>query len=158
MKDFKKRTLILMLASVVTVTGSFAADNYKNCLMNLDFKPINEHEISVVLGTKMQYEGPISTRKSDSSTFVIMLPEFDSSASTPNLSKVSSSIQSVEIKKMPYSNGNKGYTKILIRTNGSVNLNPNTALYIPSENPYELEHNSDNDDIMREREREEMHL
>ncbi len=152
MKDFKKRTLILMLASVVTVTGSFASDNYKNCLMNLEFKPINSHEISVILGTKMQYEGQPVTRKSDASTYVIMLPEFDNSAPTPNLSKVSDSIQSVEIKKMPYSNGNKGYTKILIRTNGNINLNMDTTLYIPSDNPYEIETRISNEDRMRERE------
>lgn len=156
MKDFKKRTLILMLASVVTVTGSFAAENYKNCLMNLEFKPVSDHEISVILGTKTQFNGDLAIRKSDTSTYVIMLPEFDSSASTPNLSNVSNSIQSVEIKKMPYSNGNRGYTKILIRTNGNINLNPDTTIYLPPPGGREIEYNEPrNDDILREQEREQ---
>ena len=37
MKHFKKRTIALVLASVVTVVGAFGAENYKNSLMSLKF-------------------------------------------------------------------------------------------------------------------------
>ena len=37
MREFKKKTIALILASVVTVAGSFAAGNYKNSLMAISF-------------------------------------------------------------------------------------------------------------------------
>jgi len=135
MVDFKKRALILMLAGTVSVTGSFAAENYKNCLMNMEFQQTGGHEISVILNTRNLYEERIPLVKKDQSTFVIMLPEMDSQAPTPDLSNVAGNISSVEIKKMPYSNGAKGYTKILIKTNGVINLNASSVQYIPSETP-----------------------
>ena len=38
MKQYKKRTVALVLASVITVVGSFGAENYKNSLMSLKFQ------------------------------------------------------------------------------------------------------------------------
>ncbi len=131
MVDFKKRALILTLAATVSVTGSFAADNYKNCLMNLEFKPVSSNEISLVLNTKTPYDGNISPMRKDANTFVIMLPEIDNQAPTPDLSSAGNCIQSVEIRKMPYANGAKGYTKILIKTTGVINLNASSAVYLP---------------------------
>lgn len=132
MKDFKKRALILTLAATISVTGSFAADNYKNCLMNMEFVASGDKEVNLILNTKSPYEGTISPIRKDASTFIIMLPEVDNVAPTPDLSETNQFIQSVEIRKMPYANGSKGYTKILVKTSGLINLNTSTALYIPS--------------------------
>ena len=132
MMDFKKRALILTLAATVSVTGSFAADNYKNCLMNMEFQPVSENEIRLILNTKSNYDGSITPLRKDASTFIIMLPETDNQAFTPDLAKVQGAIESVEISKMPYANGSKGYTKILVKTSGVINLNASTALYVPS--------------------------
>ena len=142
MKDFKKRTLVLMLASVITVTGSFAADNYKNSLMDMVFKPQGVNEMSVVLCTKTPYENTVALKKTDASTYVIMLPEFDSELATPDISEVSGIVQSVDIKKMPYSNGSKGYTKVVIKTSNDMNLNVGTTLYVPAEKKPSLEDNT----------------
>lgn len=133
MIDFRKKALILTLAATVSVTGSFAADNYKNCLMDMEFKSTGNNEISLILNTKTPYEGNISPMRKDAGTFVIMLPETDSQAPTPDLSETGNCIQSVDVRKMPYANGSKGYTRILIKTAGVINLNTSTALYIPSE-------------------------
>lgn len=133
MKDFKKRALILILASVVTVTGSFAADNYKNCIMNVKLKSKAAGEVSVILDTQKPFVGEISPRKTDSNTYIIMLPEVDNSAPSPDLSATLGNIQSVEMRKMPYSNGCIGYTKIVIKTSGDVDLKAKTALYVPKE-------------------------
>lgn len=132
MMDFKKRALILTLAATVSVTGSFAADNYKNCLMNMEFQPVSDNEIRLILNTKNNYDGSITPLRKDASTFIIMLPEMDNRAFTPDLTKVQGAIESVEISKMPYANGSKGYTKILVKTAGVINLNASTALYVPS--------------------------
>lgn len=132
MIDFKKRALILTLAATVSVTGSFAANNYKNCLMGMEFKQAGENQIDVVLNTKNPYENNVSPIKKDANTYVIMLPETDNNSPTPNITEAGGCIESVDVRKMPYSNGYKGYTKILIKTSGSVNLNASTAIYVPS--------------------------
>ena len=38
MRNFKKRTIALVLASVVTVAGSFASERFKNSLMSINFE------------------------------------------------------------------------------------------------------------------------
>ncbi len=151
MMDFKKRALILTLAATISVTGSFAADNYKNCLMDMEFKALGTNEIGIVLNTKKPCTETIVPIKKDASTYVIMLPEMDNQASTPNLSDAAGSIESVEVRKMPYSDGHKGYTKILIRTSGQINLNASTALYVPSKELPEITQKHNRDELDRER-------
>ncbi len=152
MKDFRKRSLVLMLASVIAVTGSFAAENYKNCLMNLEFKSTGANEINMVLNTQKLYEGKISPIRKDANTFVVMLPEVDSSAPTPDITKTGGNIESVRINKRPYANGSKGYTIITVKTSGNVNLTASNALYIADNSSDRLiEHNSSNEDIEREK-------
>ncbi len=131
MKDFKKRSIVLVLASVITVTGSFASENYKNCLMDMTFKASGANKISMVLSTKRLYEGTINPVKRDANTYVIMLPEVDSNAPSPDLSEADGNIESVTVKKMPYANGSKGYTRITIKTADNVSLNATSMLYIP---------------------------
>ena len=150
--DFKRKALILTLAATVSITGSFAAENYKNCLMGLELKPADNNGVNVILNTKTPYEGNISPMRKDASTFVIMMPETDSQAPTPNLTEIGNCVQSVEIRKMPYANGSKGYTKILIKTVGPINLNASTALYIPSSDNNRISTRvSSNEDNARER-------
>ena len=151
MIDIRKRALILTLAATVSVTGSFAAENYKNSLMGMQFKPLNGNEICLILNTKSPYSGQISPMRKDPCTFVVMLPETDNEAPSPSLKEASSYIKSVEVSKMPYSSNSKGYTKILIKTFGTVNLKASTALYIPSEEERYLPDNiSRDEDNMRE--------
>ena len=123
MKRFKKRTLALVLASVVTVVGAFAADNYKNSLMGLSFEMSSGNNIKLVVQTKAPYEGNVTPMRKDAGTYVLILPEVNSEAATPDLQSVSSNISSVSIGTMPYSNNAKGYTRITIKTN-----NPATIL------------------------------
>lgn len=153
MKDFKKRSLVLMLASVITVTGSFAADNYKNCLMDMTFKANGANEINMVLSTKRLYEDTINPVKRDANTYVIMLPETDSAAPTPNLSEANGNIESVTVKKMPYANGSKGYTRITIKTAGGVNLNATSTLYLPNKNDKQNSYKDETNKMIEESER-----
>lgn len=134
MKQFKKRTLALVLASVVTVVGSFASENYKNSLMNMSLKVAESGAIDMVLQTRTAYEGNIAPVRKDANTYIIMLPDVDSQASTPDLKDVSGNIQSVNVRTMPYSKTGNGYTRITIKTtNPEVKLNTSQQVYIPSE-------------------------
>ena len=123
MKRFKKRTIALVLASVVTVVGAFGADNYKNSLTGIKFEASSGESVNMIVQTKMAYDGNVTPIRKDANTYILTLPEMNSLASTPNLKEVSSNIASVNIRTMPYSNTAKGYTRITIKT-----LNPSMAL------------------------------
>ena len=132
MKQFKKRTIALVLASVITVAGSFAAENYKNSVMGINFVGNPNGQVNMILQTKTNYDGQISPIRKDSNTYVLMLPEFNSEAPTPDLTKANGCIESVTTKTMPYSTGGKGYTKVTVKTIGNVGLTATSQLYLPS--------------------------
>lgn len=147
MRQFKKRTIALVLASVVTVAGSFAAENYKNSLMALDFENCADGSINMVVETKTAYSGNVSPIRKDANTYVLMLPEIDSQATTPDLKKVSGKIENVNIRTMPYTTGGKGYTKVTIKTYSNAGIYGQNKVFIPSaavntpvlDNPYREE-------------------
>lgn len=116
MRNFKKRTIALVLASVVTVAGSFAADKYKNSLMGLTFEASNNGAMSMIVQTKSGYSGILNPIKRDANTYILTLPEMNSQAPTPDLTN-NPYIQSVNIRTMPYTNNGSGYTRITIKTN-----------------------------------------
>lgn len=123
MKRFKKRTIALVLASVVTVVGAFGANNYKNSLTGIKFEGSSNSAVNLVVQTKLAYDGNVTPIRKDANTYILMLPEMNSTASTPDLKEVASHIASVNIRTMPYSNTAKGYTRITIKT-----LNPSMTL------------------------------
>ena len=129
MKHFKKRTIALVLASVITVVGAFGAENYKNSLMSLKFEGSSNGAVNVTLLTKQNYEQTINPIKKDATTYIIMLPETNSlMASSPELA---GNVQSVNVRTMPYTTSSNGYTKITIKTLPNTALNAKKALYIP---------------------------
>ena len=129
MKQFKKRTIALVLASVITVVGAFGAENYKNSLMSLKFESGSNGAVNMTLLTKRNYEQTISPVKKDATTYVIMLPETNSKmSSTPELA---GDVESVNVRTMPYTTSSKGYTKITIKTAPNSMLTAQKALYIP---------------------------
>ncbi len=133
MKRFKKRTIALVLASVITVAGSFAASNYKNSLMSLKFDTAESGGINMSVETKSEYLGNLSLSRRDANTYVLTLSEMNSMIKgMPNIEKVSSDISSVEIKTLPYSNNAKGYTRVIIKTYNPVKINAENKIYIPS--------------------------
>ena len=144
MKYFKKKTLALVLASVISVAGSFAAENYKNSIMAINFEQSNNGALSMVVETRTAYSGNVSPVKKDANTYVLMLPEVNNMASTPDLAKVGH-IESVNIKTMPYSQAGKGYTRITIKTFNNINIIGRNKVYIPTEKkePVQIE-NKDN--------------
>ena len=55
MREFKKKTIALVLASVVTVAGAFGAERYKNSLMALDFECSPNGAVNMVVQTKNSF-------------------------------------------------------------------------------------------------------
>ena len=139
MRSFKKKTLALVLASVVTVVGAFGAENYKNSLLGLSFEGTPDSAaVNMVVQTKTQYSGSVTPIRKDKNTYVLMLPEIDSQISETDLSKVSGYIESVNVRTMPYSNSSNGYTKVTVKTlDAGLKLNVSNQIFIPTEKPAE---------------------
>lgn len=133
MNRFKKRTIALVLASVISVAGSFASENFKNSLMSLDFQMGEGGNVKMVLETKRAFQGNINPVRKDANTYVLMLPEINSEATNPDLTNVSSNIQSVNVRTMPYTNNGNGYTRITIKTYSPINLSTEAKLFVPSQ-------------------------
>lgn len=129
MRQFKKRTIALVLASVVTVVGAFGAENYKNSLMSLKFEHQSNGSVNMTLLTKRNYEKNITPIKKDANTYVIMLPEMNNQI--PSMPELDGNVDSVNIRTMPYTTSSKGYTKITVKTAANTILNAQKALYIP---------------------------
>lgn len=134
MNRFKKRTIALVLATVVSVVGAFGAGNYRNTVMNLSFENTSGGSLNMVVHTRAPFSGTLKPTKKDANTYVLMLPDVNSEAPTPDLSGSLGNIQSVNIRTMPYSANSNGYTRITIKTNNpSVALNASSKIYVPTE-------------------------
>ena len=114
MERFKKRTIALVLASVVTVVGAFGAENYKNSLMSLEYENQSNGAVNLTVLTKHNYTNNLTPIKKDASTYVIMLPETNSEIS--EMPAISGNIESIDVKTMPYTKTSRGYTKITVKT------------------------------------------
>ena len=136
MKQYKKRTLALVLASTITVVGAFGAENYKNSLMSLKFNS-SQQAVNVTLLTKTTYDNNLNFIKRDANTYVLMLPEINSEV--PENIELGENIKSVDIKTMPYTNTNKGYTKVTIKTNTDIPLFASASVYIPAASQKQIE-------------------
>lgn len=129
MKQFKKRTIALVLASVITVVGAFGAENYKNSLMSLKFDSVANGAVNMTVLTKRNYENVINPIKKDANTYVIMLPETNSNMSSSP--EIGGNIESVDVKTMPYTTNSKGYTKITVKTASNTLINAQKGIFIP---------------------------
>ena len=121
MKQFKNSIIISLLLSIIAVIGVFAAENFSNSIMKLEFEPVSGNTVNIVIQTKTPYSGTINPVKKDANTYVIMLPNIDNHASTPDYSKIGS-ISSVSVRTMAGTSTSSGYSKITVTTSSPINL------------------------------------
>lgn len=132
MKRFKKKTLALVLASVITVAGSFASDMYKNSLTGIKFESNTNGEVSMVVQTREAFSGSVAPLRRDANTYIITLPETNSISEPPDITSVLGIVSDVNIRTMPYSKTTKGYTRITIKLNKpEVKLLTSNQVYLP---------------------------
>lgn len=129
MKRYKKKTIALILASVVTVVGAFGAENYKNTLMSLKLESGASGAVNLTVLTKNSYDRAINPLKKDANTYVIMLPETNSKMDT-NID-LGGYVDSIDVRTMPYTTNSKGYTKLTIKTPPNLLIKAKSAIYIP---------------------------
>lgn len=131
----KKRTMVLILASIITMSISHAAETFKNSVKHIQFNNSYSNNVEMTLYTSKAYSKEINLRKLDSTTYVITLPETNNELiSEP---QISGNIEKVSVSTIPYSNTNKGYTKILVKTSSNTDLVASDSIYISNgnENP-----------------------
>lgn len=134
MRNFKKRTIVLCLASAITVLGSFAMSNYHNSLVSLRIDRGSDGNVSFTAFTKKQYEQILRPERVDDSTYEFILQDTNSEVQTvPSLTSYSN-IESIQISTYPCTPGNAGYTKITVKTSGNPVVSASTSLYIPDRN------------------------
>lgn len=136
MKRYKKRTIALILASVVTVVGAFGSENYKNSLLGLKFSE-KENITDIIFETQMNYNRRIVPTKINSNTYVIMLSEVKESL--VKIPELPSTIDQIDIKTMPYTKNSNGYTKVTIKTLNNSSITAKSVLYIPAKETKQLE-------------------
>lgn len=139
MKHYKKRTIALCLASVLTVVGAFGAENYSNRLMSVGINNVN-NKISITAYTEKQLDKEIKAVQQSNNVYTIILPQTDSTAKTPNIENCPN-IESVEISTFPYTYEQQGYTKVTVKTVGYPLIEANSTLFITDlkNNNYETE-------------------
>lgn len=131
MERYKKRTIVLCLASFLTVVGAFGAENYSNTLVSLRVDTGSRGNVNLTAFTKKPLRTEIKTIKIDNNTFVLTLPDTKSDAAEPDINNFEN-IESISISTYPYTTESDGCTKIVVKTIGEPKLFASHALYIPS--------------------------
>ena len=137
MRQFKKKTIALVLASVVTVVGAFGAENYKNSIMSLKFDSGSPDSVKLTVSTKKDYAGKLNLVKRDAGTYVLILP--DTNCEIKDKVTLGHGVQNYSITTMPYTTSSNGYTKITIKTLPNILLQAEKALYVTGETPAQIE-------------------
>ena len=129
MKHYKKRTIALCLASLITVVGAFGAENYDNSLVGLKINNGSNGYVNLTAFTKKELEVKPIINKIDGNTYILNLPKTDNKTETPDITKYNN-IESIEIQTLPYTIENDGCTKIIIKTSGGPIVQANTQMFI----------------------------
>ena len=131
MRHFKKKTIVLCLASMLAVMGSCKAETYTNSLMSIKINSGSGGNISLTAFTSKNYTQAIKIEHPDSNAFSVILPEtYSQITQMPDITGYSN-IDSLQVSTYPYTPENKGYTQIYIKTKGNPTISTNTSLYIP---------------------------
>ena len=157
MERYRKRTIALCLASLLTVVGSFCAENYNNTLMELKVNVGSGGFVSLTAFTEKPYSTPIKTSKIDENTYVLTLKDTNNSASAPEI-KNYENIESIQISTYPYTTESDGCTRIVVKTKGGPALSASQALFITDNNQFsskEQYENYDSDETEEDTETEE---
>ena len=149
MERYKKRTIALCLASLLTVVGAFGAENYDNTLMALKVNAGSGGYVSVTAFTEKPYSKPIKTSKIDENTFIVTLANTNNSADAPDIDNYEN-IESIRISTFPYTSDSEGCTRIIIKTIDNPVLHASNAVFIPdniiNSDPGDNEYNEEDEE------------
>ena len=122
-----KKIFILIFALFLGFVSARADGAYKNELTKVTLSPIGASDVKVTLFMTKPYTEPLRLLKKNDGEFVLILPEtFNSAPQKPSISDVIGEVTDADIKLYSFvaNSAQNGYTKIVIKTNGLVNLYP----------------------------------
>lgn len=129
MERYKKRTIALCLASIITVVGAFGSDNYENTLMALKVNIGSGGRVNFTAFTKRPYKSVIKISRIDADTYVLTLAHTNNAAVEPKIESFEN-IKSISISTYPYTTESDGCTRIVVKTIGEPTLSASSALFI----------------------------
>ena len=134
MRHFKKRTIALCLASVITVLGSFAADAYTNNILALQINNSADGFVSVVAVTDKPYTQSILTNKINYNTYSITFPSTNSIVKQmPDITGCKN-VEAIHVQTHPTTPERPGYTEVFLRTVRDPSIAAKTVLYMSNSN------------------------
>lgn len=126
-KDVLKIIAIALIVFLVKGFGFADGNEYKNSLLGIDLKKVQNGSFKVILQTQKPYQEPLNVIKRSDTEYVIILPEtYSSQLVKPSASDMGGEIADLDVSLFPYlsSSSNNGFTKITISTNSKIQLKP----------------------------------
>ena len=120
-----KKIFILLILLFLGFTKVNAGNAYKNELIRVSLSPIGSDDVKITLYMAKPYSEPLRLLKKNDGEFVLILPEtYTSAPQKPSISDVIGEVTDADIKLYSFvsDTNQNGYTKIVIKTNGLVNL------------------------------------
>ena len=108
----------LLFSLLISAGVSFAADTYKNSILDMSMKKELNNTVSLTFYTSKPYNDNVFITKRNANTYVILFPETNSDIKK-DISKAETEglVQKVDVRTQPYNDQNgKGYTKIILTT------------------------------------------
>lgn len=147
-KTFQINKYIVILVTIFLTGVQLAGANeelFKNNLLKMDVYKTAQGSVKVTFYTTKPYTEAITVNKKGENDYVIFMPETSNSLTAkPSLKSASDVISNIEVKTQQYSQtqGQKGYTKIIISSLKPVEIIPqvqtlNTSSYQLSEKDYQ---------------------
>ncbi len=147
-KTFQINKYIVVLVTIFLTGVQLAGANeelFKNNLLKMDVYKTAQGSVKVTFYTTKPYTEAITVNKKGENDYVIFMPETSNSLTAkPSLKSASDVISNIEVKTQQYSQtqGQKGYTKIIISSLKPVEIIPqvqtlNTSSYQLSEKDYQ---------------------
>ena len=127
MKGKLKKLFIIIVTLFAGVVFAVAESSYKNELTKVSLSPIGADDVKITLFMAKPYTEPLRLLRKNDSEFVLILPEtYNSAPQKPSISDVIGEVTDADIKLYSFASNSvqNGYTKIVIKTNGLVNLYP----------------------------------
>ena len=127
MSNCIKKFLILIFIFLIGCVNSFADGSYKNELTKVKLSSIGGDDVKITLYMAKPYSEPLRLLKKNDGEFVLILPEtYTSAPQKPSISDVIGEVTDADVKLYSFISNlaQNGYKKIVIKTNGLVNIYP----------------------------------
>ena len=122
----KNKLSALLMASLITANFVCASDAYKNNVVDVRVNGESGNAVKVTIYTDRPYTDPVVVNKKANNKYIILLPETNSSLKgAPTVTNASGTVSNVSVNTQNVTGG-KGYTKIIITSEKTINVVPRT--------------------------------